>query len=73
MDRTTTFIIALVYLLALLILGLLFFVRRGLLFFVPDSFGPVTVMTPAASVARVVLLSIITRSGTVTLESFTFT
>lgn len=43
MTRRTIFIIALVYLFVTLLLGLVFFLKRNWLWFVPDTFGPVPV------------------------------
>lgn len=60
MDRKTTFGIALLYLLVILILGLLFFTRRSWLFFVPDAnaFGPVPVGVPWFGALGAVLISL---------------
>jgi hypothetical protein len=58
MDRNTTFVIALVYLLVLLILGLFFFIKRSFLFFVPDSFGSVPVGVPWFGALGAVLISL---------------
>jgi IPT/TIG domain len=58
MDRKTTFSIALLYLLVILALGLLFFVKRSFLFFVPDSFGPVPVGVPWFGALGAVLISL---------------
>jgi hypothetical protein len=58
MDRKTTFGIALLYLIVILALGLLFFVKRSLLFFVPDHFGPVPVGVPWFGALGAVLISL---------------
>jgi outer membrane biosynthesis protein TonB len=57
-DRKTTFILALTYLTVILVLGLLFFVKRDLLFFVPDSFGPVPIGVPWFGALGAVLISL---------------
>src|SRR5581483_11574831 len=48
MDRKTTFVLALAYLTIILALGLIYFVDRDLLFFVPKTgmFGPIPVGVP---------------------------
>lgn len=58
MDRKTTFAVALLYLLVLLILGLLFFSKRSLLFFLPESFGPVPLGVPWFGALGAVLISL---------------
>src|SRR5690349_5840322 len=58
MDRKTTFFLALVYLTIILAIGLIFFVKRNLLFFVPDAFGPVPVGVPWFGALGAVLISL---------------
>ncbi len=58
MDRKTTFILALLYLAVILAIGLIFFVKRSLLFFVPDAFGPVAVGVPWFGALGAVLISL---------------
>jgi len=58
MTRKTIFIIALLYLSGILLLGLLFFVERDLLGFVPDAFGPVPVGVPWFGALGAVLISL---------------
>ena len=58
MDRKTTFVIALVYCVVLLILGLVFFAKRNLLSFLPESFGPVPVGVPWFGALGAVLISL---------------
>ena len=58
MDRKTTFILALLYLAVILAIGLIFFVKRDLLFFVPDTFGPVAVGVPWFGALGAVLISL---------------
>jgi hypothetical protein len=58
MDRKTTFILALLYLAVILALGLIFFVKRDLLFFVPDAFGPVPLGVPWFGALGAVLISL---------------
>jgi IPT/TIG domain len=58
MDRKTTFILALVYLAVILAIGLIFFVKRDLLFFVPDAFGPVPLGVPWFGALGAVLISL---------------
>jgi hypothetical protein len=58
MDRKNTFFFALAYLAVILVLGLLFFVKRDLLFFVPKSFGPVPVGVPWFGALGAVLISL---------------
>src|SRR5579864_2495573 len=58
MDRKTTFGLALLYLTVILAIGLIFFVKRNLLFFVPDAFGPVPVGVPWFGALGAVLISL---------------
>jgi cytoskeletal protein RodZ len=58
MDRKTTFILALLYLSVILAIGLIFFVKRDLLFFVPDAFGPVPLGVPWFGALGAVLISL---------------
>jgi len=58
MDRKTIFLIALAYLLVLLTLGLVFFIKRTFLFFLPDSFGPVAIGVPWFGALGAVLISL---------------
>lgn len=58
MDRKTIFVIALAYLLVLLTLGLIFFVKRSFLIFLPQSFGPVPVGVPWFGALGAVLISL---------------
>src|SRR5262249_520965 len=58
MSRKTIFVISLVYLVAILTLGLIFFVRRDWLPFLPDNFGPVAVGVPWFGALGAVLLSL---------------
>jgi outer membrane biosynthesis protein TonB len=58
MDRKKTFVLALVYLGIILAIGLVFFVKRDLLFFVPDAFGPVPVGVPWFGALGAVLISL---------------
>jgi len=58
MSRKTIFVISLSYLSILLALGLLFFVRRDWLCFVPDAFGPVAVGVPWFGALGAVLISL---------------
>jgi len=58
MDRKTTFGLALLYLTVILAIGLIFFVKRNLLFFVPDAFGPVPVGVPWFGALGAILISL---------------
>jgi hypothetical protein len=58
MDRKTTFGLALLYLAVILAIGLIFFVKRNLLFFVPDAFGPVPLGVPWFGALGAVLISL---------------
>jgi len=58
MDRKTTFILSLLYLAVILAIGLIFFVKRDLLFFVPDVFGPVPLGVPWFGALGAVLISL---------------
>lgn len=58
MSRKTTFVLAFVYLSILLLMGLLYFVDRDLLFFVPAAFGPVPVGVPWFGALGAVLISL---------------
>lgn len=60
MDRKSTFILALVYLTIILAIGLIFFFKRDLLFFLPQSnmFGPVAVGVPWFGALGAVLISL---------------
>src|SRR5438105_4997952 len=58
MDRKTTFILSLLYLAVILAIGLIFFVKRDLLFFVPDAFGPVPLGVPWFGALGAVLISL---------------
>jgi hypothetical protein len=57
-DRKTIVFIALAYRLIILILGLLFFLRRRWLVFVPAAFGPVAVGVPWFGALGAVLISL---------------
>jgi hypothetical protein len=60
MDRKTTFVLALLYLAIILAIGLIFFVKRDLLFFLPDAnaFGPVPLAVPWFGALGAVLISL---------------
>src|SRR2546423_10463237 len=60
MDRKKTFVVSLIYLLVILILGLIFFVKRDLLFFIPAgfAFGPIPVGVPWFGALGAVLISL---------------
>jgi len=60
MDRKTTFFLALVYLAIILAIGLIFFVKRDLLFFVPEAnvFGQLPVGVPWFGALGAVLISL---------------
>jgi len=60
MDRKTTFVLALAYLTIILALGLIYFVDRDLLFFVPKTgmFGPIPVGVPWFGALGAVLISL---------------
>ena len=61
MERRTTFFLALGYLTVILAVGLLFFVKRDLLFFLPvtvNYFGPVAVGVPWFGALGAVLISL---------------
>jgi hypothetical protein len=58
MDRKTVFIIALVYLSVILILALVFFIKRSALLFLPESFGPVPLGVPWFGALGAVLISL---------------
>lgn len=58
MNRRATFVLAFVYLTVILLVGLLYFVKRNVLFFVPDSFGPVPVGVPWFGALGAVLISL---------------
>jgi hypothetical protein len=60
MDRKTTFVLALVYLIVILAVGLLFFVKRDLLFLLPQTnfFGSVPVGVPWFGALGAVLISL---------------
>lgn len=61
MDRKTTFFLALGYLTVILAVGLVFFVKRDLLFFLPPDvnyFGPVAVGVPWFGALGAVLISL---------------
>jgi len=58
MNRKTTFLLALLYLTVILAIGLIFFVKRNLLFFVPDAFGPVPLGVPWFGALGAVLISL---------------
>jgi|SRR5437660_1033529 len=58
MDRKKTFVVSLIYLLIILILGLIFFVRRDLLLFIPAAFGPIPVGVPWFGALGAVLISL---------------
>jgi hypothetical protein len=58
MDRKTVFSIALLYLAVMLLLGLVFFVKRDLLWFVPSAFGPVPVGVPWFGALGAILISL---------------
>jgi hypothetical protein len=58
MNRTVTFMVALAYLSLILALGLLFFLKRQVLFFLPNSFGPVPVGVPWFGALGSVLISL---------------
>jgi hypothetical protein len=58
MDRKTTFVVALIYLVVLLTLALLFFVKRSFLVFLPESFGPIPVGVPWFGALGAVLISL---------------
>lgn len=58
MDRKTVFIIALSYFFIILILAVLFFVRRDWLIFLPPAFGPIPVAVPWFGALGAVLISL---------------
>jgi len=60
MDRKTTFVLALVYLTIILVLGLIFFFKRDLLFFLPQTnlFGSMPVGVPWFGALGAVLISL---------------
>jgi hypothetical protein len=58
MDRKTVFGIALLYLAVMLLLGLVFFVKRDLLWFVPSAFGPVPVGVPWFGALGAIVISL---------------
>ena len=58
MKRGPIFFIALGYLSVILILGLLFFINRSWMSFVPDSFGPVPLGVPWFGALGAVLISL---------------
>jgi hypothetical protein len=58
MGRKTTFWLALVYLTVILVVGVLFFVKRELLIFVPESFGPLAVGIPWFGALGAVMISL---------------
>ncbi len=58
MDRRTTFLISLLYLCIILVLGLIYFVHRDLLFFIPPAFGPILVGVPWFGALGAVLISL---------------
>jgi hypothetical protein len=60
MDRKTTFVLALVYLIVILAVGVLFFAKRDLLFFLPEGnfFGPVPIGVPWFGALGAVLISL---------------
>ena len=58
MNRKATFVLAFVYLSIILLMGLLYFVDRDLLFFVPAAFGPVAVGVPWFGALGAVLISL---------------
>jgi IPT/TIG domain len=58
MNRKTIFVIALVYLLAILTLGLFFFIKREWLSFIPDALGPIPVGVPWFGALGAVLISL---------------
>src|SRR6266849_7638069 len=58
MDRKATFVLALLYLIVILALGLFFFIKPSLLSFLPNSFGPVPVGVPWFGALGAVLISL---------------
>jgi hypothetical protein len=58
MKRQTVFFIALVYLSVILVLGLLFFLKRAWFDFMPASFGPVPVGVPWFGALGAVVISL---------------
>lgn len=58
MNRRTTFVLAFAYLAVILLVGLLYFLKRSLLFFVPDSFGLIPVGVPWFGALGAVLISL---------------
>lgn len=58
MNRRTTFVLAFAYLAVILLVGLLYFVKRNVLCFVPASFGPVPVGVPWFGALGAVLISL---------------
>lgn len=58
MNRKTVFCVEIAYLLIILIVAVLFFVRRSSLFFIPEAFGPVPVGVPWFGALGAVLISL---------------
>lgn len=58
MSRKSTFVLAFVYLAVILIVGLIYFIKRDALFFVPVAFGPVPVGVPWFGALGAVLISL---------------
>ena len=58
MNRKTVFFIALTYLLVILLLALVFFTKRSLLYFVPAAFGPIPLGVPWFGALGAVLISL---------------
>jgi len=58
MSRKATFAVALIYLCLILALGLIFFIKRNLLFFIPDNFGPIPIGVPWFGALGAILISL---------------
>src|SRR2546421_2890608 len=58
MNRDKIFAVEIVYLSIILILALLFFIKRSFLCFVPDAFGPVPLGVPWFGALGAVLISL---------------
>jgi hypothetical protein len=58
MSRKATFRVAIAYLVFILLLGLIFFIKRDLLSFVPDNLGPIPIGVPWFGALGAVLISL---------------